>query len=105
MSSGQAQQSQQNAGGGAHFFAGAGAAGGDVLKRPICLITHEFFPARGGIATFSEEIARAGATLGYKIEVWAQENGAGEKRWPFPVRRMPVKGTHGFLCRARLAME
>ena len=77
----------------------------DVLKRPICLITHEFFPARGGIATFSEEIARAGATLDYKIEVWAQANGEDEKSWPFPVRRMPVRGTHGFVCRTRLALE
>jgi len=87
--------------------AGAGAAGdaSGILKRPIILITHEFFPAHGGIATFSEEIARAGAALGYKIEVWAQENGEREKRWPFPVRRMPVKGTHGFVCRTRLALE
>jgi glycosyltransferase involved in cell wall biosynthesis len=84
------QQSQQNDSG--------------VLKKPICLITHEFFPAHGGIATFSEEIARAGAALGYNIEVWAQENGGGEKRWPFPVRRMPVRGTHGFACRTRLAL-
>jgi len=75
------------------------------LKKPIYLITHEFFPAHGGIATFSEEIARAGAALGHAIEVWAQQNGGHEKRWPFPVRRMPVKGTHGFLCRARLALE
>jgi len=104
MSSGLAQQSQQN---GASVAGGAreSASACDVLKRPICLITHEFYPAHGGIATFSEEIARAGAALGYKIEVWAQENGAGEKRWPFPVRRMPVRGTHGFLCRTRLAME
>jgi hypothetical protein len=27
--------------------------------RPVFLITHEFYPVRGGIATFTEEIARA----------------------------------------------
>ena len=96
------QQLQQNATAPA---APPAPAGGDVLRRPICLITHEFFPAHGGIATFSEEIARAGAELGYKIEVWAQANSEGEKRWPFPVRRMPVRGTHGFVCRTRLALE
>jgi len=90
-------QSQQNA--------AAHPAAGEVLKRPVCLITHEFFPAHGGIATFSEEIARAGAALGFKIEVWAQKNGVHERSWAFPLRRMPVKGTHGLVCRTRLALE
>ena len=38
----------------------------------VFLITHEFYPKRGGIATFTEEIARASAGLGYDVEVWAQ---------------------------------
>jgi len=83
----------------------SGMDGTEDLSRPICLITHEFFPTHGGIATFSEEIARAGAELGYNIEVWAQENGESEKRWPFPVRRLPVKGTHGLWELGRLARE
>lgn len=74
---------------------------------PVFLITHEFYPKRGGIATFTEEIARASATLGYDVEVWAQSaSPAVEKRdWPFRIRRMPLRGTHDLLCQFRLARE
>lgn len=74
---------------------------------PVYLITHEFFPRRGGIATFAEEIARASASLGYDIEVWAQSAPPGlEKRdWPFRLRRMPLKGTHDLSCQLQLARE
>ena len=74
---------------------------------PVFLITHEFYPKRGGIATFAEEIARATATLGYEVEVWAQSApSAAEKRdWPFRIRRMPLKGTHDLTCQLQLARE
>jgi phosphatidyl-myo-inositol dimannoside synthase len=76
------------------------------IAPPVFLITHEFYPVRGGIATFVEEIARAGASLGYDVEVWAQAaRGSGEKGWPFRLRRMPLKGTHNLWCLARLARE
>jgi hypothetical protein len=32
---------------------------------PVYLITHEFYPVSGGIATFAEEIAKASVSLGY----------------------------------------
>lgn len=75
--------------------------------RPICLITHEFYPKHGGIATFSEEIAHAASTLGYDIEVWAQDADRNiEKQWPFSVRRLPLlRGTHNIGCRLRIAWE
>ena len=74
---------------------------------PIFLITHEFYPVRGGIATFTEEIARATASLGYNVEVWAQSAPpASEKTdWPFRLRRLPLKGTHGLGCQIQLARE
>jgi phosphatidylinositol alpha-1,6-mannosyltransferase len=74
---------------------------------PVFLITHEFYPVRGGIATFTEEIARATASLGYKVEVWAQAAPAtAEKRdWPFRLRRLPLKGTHDLWCQLQLARE
>jgi len=74
---------------------------------PIFLITHEFYPRRGGIATFAEEIARAGAGLGYDVEVWAQSAPAGaeEKSWPFRLRRLPLKGTHDFWCQFLLGWQ
>ena len=74
---------------------------------PIFLITHEFYPRRGGIATFAEEIAKASVSLGYDLEVWAQSTCAdsGEKRWPFRIRRLPLKGTHSLWCQFRLGCE
>jgi phosphatidyl-myo-inositol dimannoside synthase len=77
-----------------------------ALGQSVFLITHEFYPVRGGIATFTEEIARATASLGYKVEVWAQSAASGvEKDWPFHLRRLPLRGTHNFLCQLRLARE
>lgn len=75
--------------------------------RPVFLITHEFYPVRGGIATFTEEIARATAELGYEVEVWAQSAPpAAEKTdWPFRLRRLPLRGTHDLWCQLRLARE
>ncbi len=73
----------------------------------VFLITHEFYPKRGGIATFAEEIARATAELGYRVEVWAQSAPAAVEKadWPFRLRRMPLKGTHDLSCQLRLASE
>lgn len=72
----------------------------------VFLITHEFFPKRGGIATFTEEIAKATADLGYNVEVWAQATREGEeKSWPFRMHRMPIKGTHDFSCQLKLGLQ
>lgn len=70
-------------------------------------ITHEFYPRRGGIATFVEEMARAAAHSGMQVEVWAQEAPAGtvEKPWPFQLRRLPLAGSHDLLCQIKLSRE
>lgn len=68
------------------------------------IITHEFYPKRGGIATFTEEMAQATQALGWDVEVWAQNReGVSEPAWPFRVWRLPLKGTHDFSCQLRLA--
>ena len=73
---------------------------------PVFLITHEFYPKRGGIATFTEEIARATVGLGYEVEVWAQSAPPEkEKTWPFKLHRLPVKGTHDLSCQLKLACQ
>lgn len=74
---------------------------------PIFLITHEFYPTRGGIATFAEEIAKASVDLGYDLEVWAQSvrSGVAEKSWPFRIRRLPLKGTHNLWCQFVLGRQ
>ena len=58
----------------------------------IILITHEFAPYRGGVATYCEEVARASVALGEEIEVWTQGNSRGDELFPFPVRRLPGAG-------------
>ena len=79
----------------------------DLAGLPVFLITHEFYPKRGGIATFTEEIARASATLGYDVEVWAQSAPAATEKsdWPFRLHRLPLKGTHDLACQIRLGRE
>jgi glycosyltransferase involved in cell wall biosynthesis len=73
---------------------------------PLFLITHEFYPVSGGIATFAEEMAKASASLGFDVEVWAQSAPASvEKKWPFRIRRLPLKGTHDLICQFRLACQ
>ncbi len=74
---------------------------------PVTLITHEFYPRRGGIATFAEEIARASAGLGHDVEVWAQAAPASEEKadWPFRLRRLPLRGTQDLTCQFQLARE
>lgn len=72
----------------------------------IYIITHEFYPRRGGIAIFTEELARASSERGRDVEVWAQDAGdASEKTWPFRIRRLPLKGTHDLTCLFRLAAQ
>ena len=81
-------------------------AGEPVSPPPVFLITHEFHPYHGGIATFTEEIARAAAGAGYELEVWAPAApGTPEKTWPFRLRRLPLKGTHNLGCVLRLMRE
>lgn len=83
------------------------APGTPSSPSPVFLITHEFYPKRGGIATFTEEIARATAGLGYNVEVWAQSAPANSDKndWPFRMRRLPLKGTHDLSCQIQLARE
>ena len=72
----------------------------------LYLITHEFYPKRGGIATFTEEMAKASVDLGMDVEVWAQQTDhETEKKWPFRLQRMPLKGTHDLSCQLRLAFR
>jgi len=73
----------------------------------IIIVTHEFYPRRGGIATYTEEIARAAVQAGHDVEVWAQAlpPKATEGGWPFRLRRLPLRGTHGIRCQLSIARE
>lgn len=73
----------------------------------LVLVTHEFFPHRGGIAVYAAEMGRAATELGYAVEVWAPAlpPGIPEAAWPFPVRRLPLAGNHSLLSQWRMARE
>jgi glycosyltransferase involved in cell wall biosynthesis len=75
-------------------------------KSTVFAITHEFFPMRGGIATYVEEMARASVELGYKVEVWAPHSPqADDFNWPFRVLRIPLRGTQDLSCQVRMARQ
>jgi glycosyltransferase involved in cell wall biosynthesis len=77
----------------------------DRPARPLVLVTHEFFPHRGGIAVYAAEMARAAHDLGYAVQIWAPALPAGvrEPVWPFPVHRLPLAGDHSLLSQWRMA--
>lgn len=73
-------------------------------KPPVFIITHEFYPMRGGIATYVEEMARASVNLGYDVEVWAPDSSiADDSRFPFRVSRVRLRGTQDLVCQIRIA--
>ena len=75
-------------------------------KSSVFVITHEFFPMRGGIATYVEEMARASVGLGYDVEVWAPHSAqADDRNWPFRVLRVPLRGTQDLSCQVRMARQ
>lgn len=73
-------------------------------SREVIIVTQEFHPKRGGIATVTEEMAKAAAALGLTVEVWAARAPEvdTDKAWPFALRRLPVDSRHGWLNRLRL---
>lgn len=73
----------------------------------LILVTHEFFPHRGGIAIYAAEMGRAATEMGYNVEVWAPALHAGlaEPSWPFRMRRLPLAGNHSLLSQWRMARE
>jgi len=59
------------------------------LRKKI-ILTHEFAPFRGGVATYCAEAARAAAALGHPVEVWTP--GAGGTAWEEGVRVVRLGG-------------
>ncbi len=76
-------------------------------KRPLILVTHEFFPHRGGIAVYAAEMAKAACAEGYAVEVWAPALpvDATEPDWPFQVHRLNLAGDHSLESQWRMAQH
>jgi phosphatidyl-myo-inositol dimannoside synthase len=67
-------------------------------KPRIVVITHEFAPFRGGVATYSAELAAALHRAGQTVEVWAPDygiHGANEEA-AFPIVRLQAGGSLRF---------
>ena len=60
-------------------------------SKRILILTHEFLPFRGGIATYCAELAQAASALGHKVTVvapdYAKDNRKEDKERPYKVRR------------------
>lgn len=76
-------------------------------SRPLFILTHEFHPQKGGIATFTEEMALSCSQQGFDVEVWAPDNNGiiNDKPWPFKVRRLDMKGTQDITCLMAISRE
>jgi phosphatidyl-myo-inositol dimannoside synthase len=65
----------------------------------IVLVTHEFPPARGGIATYVEETARALAGRGVRVSVWAGGKPLKDAgTFPFRYEPIPNRGSLDWPC-------
>lgn len=68
------------------------------------MLTHEFAPKKGGIAVYTEEMARAATAQGHTVEVWAPDHPQLNKSdFPFHIKRLSLKGSQDWMCRIRLA--
>lgn len=67
-------------------------------KSKFVILTHEFSPFRGGVATYSEELAAALERAGEVVEVWAPEYGASgvADEFGFSVVRLRAGGSLRF---------
>lgn len=67
-------------------------------------MTHEFYPKRGGIATYVQELAAQLHAMEQTVEVWApQHTTLADSGLRCPVVGMPLRGTHGWADRVRFA--
>jgi glycosyltransferase involved in cell wall biosynthesis len=69
----------------------------------VVLLTHEFYPKKGGAGIYCEEIAKAGQIDGCQVEVWASEVGGSlPKEWQFGFHSLSYRGSQGLWARYQL---
>ncbi|MGF1678377.1 MAG: glycosyltransferase family 4 protein [Candidatus Methylacidiphilales bacterium] len=58
------------------------------MSRRLLFLSHEFFPFRGGVATYVQELAEASHRLGREIEVWTNGSplAGSDFQAPYPIR-------------------
>src|ERR1019366_1239050 len=77
------------------------------VKPRVVIVTHEFAPFRGGVATYSAELAAALHRAGQVVEVWAPDYGARDacKELSVPVVRLRAGGSLGFWDMVQFARQ
>jgi glycosyltransferase involved in cell wall biosynthesis len=71
---------------------------------PLVVLTHEFFPYRGGIAVYVEETARAAVAAGHEVTVFAPDSPELRAvQWPFKIHPVGMRGSLNLRCRLALA--
>jgi glycosyltransferase involved in cell wall biosynthesis len=70
----------------------------------VRILTHEFPPQRGGIATYAEAMARTAAEMGYDVEVWAPGLSP-QSNLPYKTFALNLKGSQDWPCRFKLAAQ
>lgn len=74
------------------------------LPSRVVMLTHEFYPSHGGIATHVEEIAFALSEQGVDTSVWAPSRPELERKlFAFTVKGVALRGTQDWDCRLKLA--
>ena len=75
-----------------------------MAESRIIMLTHEFAPKKGGIAVYTEEMARAATAQGHTVEVWVPDHPRlRDEDFPFRLKRLPIKGSQDWSCRIQLA--
>ena len=78
----------------------------NARKSPIAIVTHEFFPKKGGIAVFTQEMANALHNLGHSVDVFAPAHPTlASAKFPYMVKPIRCKGTQDWPCRLILATQ
>ena len=77
------------------------------VKPRVVIVTHEFALFRGGVATYSAELAAALNRAGEAVEVWAPDYGTANATddFTFPVARLRAGGSLGFCDMVQFARQ
>src|ERR1035437_8904579 len=77
------------------------------VKPRVVIVPHEFAPFRGGVATYSAELAAALHRAGQAVEVWAPDYDATDTSggFVFSVTRLRAGGSLGFWDMVQLARQ
>ncbi len=63
------------------------------FARPPVILTHEFYPFRGGVARYVEELASEAHRLGIDLELCCQQPRSRVGAWPFIIVSIPGSGS------------